>query len=306
MLMRDRDQLLSVLEDVTFGQLRTFACAARAGSFASAAEQLDISPPAVSAQVKILEERLGRILFERRRGTTPLLTADGEEALEIVQTILTLSGRLFGGERKPEPRVVVRVSAGPFLQENYLRKLIPKIYRAYPNVEIEFHPTTIASDVSRHVETGEFDLAIFAIPAEEEMPPHTRLICELPLVVIAPIGTRARIAAGEKTLEDFQYIFPGRRETDARWAKRFLRDIGLAQHTPLMFIEHVETLVQMVEDGEGIGHLVPHIVADKIAAACIETLDIPLSPMRRLIERSPHAPAVAQAIEDMVCEALSG
>lgn len=66
--MPETDSLLRVVEDVTFAQLRTFACAAGSGGFAKAAEQLDISQPAVSEQIKMLEGRLGHDLFERRRG----------------------------------------------------------------------------------------------------------------------------------------------------------------------------------------------------------------------------------------------
>ena len=45
--------------------LRVFEAAARAGSFARAAETLNISPPAVGQQIRALEDHLGRALFER-------------------------------------------------------------------------------------------------------------------------------------------------------------------------------------------------------------------------------------------------
>src|SRR4051812_15862426 len=123
------------MEDVTFGQLRTFARAAQAGSFAKAAEQLGISQPAVSEQIKALEDRLGRDLFERRRGTTSILTAKGEEALEAVQAILGISDGLFENARRSSEKSVLRLSAGPFLRENYLRALLPRLYRDYPDIE---------------------------------------------------------------------------------------------------------------------------------------------------------------------------
>jgi DNA-binding transcriptional LysR family regulator len=122
--------------------------------------------------------------------------------------------------------------------------------------------------------------------------------------MIAPAGTRARLAAGECVLEDFQFIFPGRRE-GAREARKLLRDLGLAPRAQPLFVEFVDALAQMVEDGQGIGHLMAHSVADRIAAGRVEALDIAIPPIRRLIGRSPHAPDVARAIEDMLCEALA-
>ena len=297
--------LRRVPDDVTFAQLRTFACAADAGSFAKAAEQLDISQPAVSEHIHILEERLGRLLFERRRGTTPILTSEGEDALELVRTILVAGAELFGGARKPTEKEVLRISVGPFLRENYVRRLVPRIYREYPGVEIDFHPTMMAAEVLRRVQKGTYDLALFSITTDEGDPPNARMICEFPLAMVAPPGTRARLASGACSLKDFQYLFPGRREDDARRARKFIRDLGLGPRTPLLYVEFVDALAQMVEDGQGIGHLVPTIVADRIAAGRLELLDIPLAPMRRFISRSPHAPSVAHEIEEILCEVLS-
>lgn len=294
-----------MLEDVTFAQLRTFACAARAGSFAKAAEQLDISQPAVSDQIKALEDRLGCRLFWRRRGTVPVLTVEGQEALESVDSLLTICNSLLARSRMSTEKILLRISAGPYLRESYLRPLIPEIYRAHPEVEIDLQPSVAPGDVLRLIENGELDLAILGLSEAMGSPPHTRLVCEVPLVVVAPPGTRARLAAGECTLEDFQFIFPGHRDVSARWARQCLRELGLKPRLPPIFIEFADSLARMVEAGQGIAHLMAYAVADKIAAGRLEILDIPLSPMRRFVARSPHAPDVAQDIESMFCAALS-
>ena len=293
-----------MVEDVTFAQLRTFACAARVGSFVQAADKLEISQPVVSEQIKALEDRIGQPLFRRRRGTTPVLTAEGEDALETVMIILAAHDRLMERGRASPGKVMLRISAGPFLRDNYLRALIPRIYREYPDIEIDLQPTTNAGEVMRQIASGALDLAIYAIPVEEAAPPQSRMICELPLVLVAAPGTRARLAAGLCALDDFQFIFPWRRDLGARWAKTFLRDLKLAPRIPPYFTEFVDAIPPMVEGGQGIGHLMAHSIADRIAAGRLEILDVPLSPMRRFIARSPHAPEVAKAIEEMLCEAL--
>ena len=73
-------------------------------------------------------------LFERRRGTTSLLTPEGADALEIIEAMLALSADLFGRAGPAQDKIVVRVSAGPFLQENYLRALVPRLHRELPDV----------------------------------------------------------------------------------------------------------------------------------------------------------------------------
>jgi len=123
-----------MLDDMTFAQLRTFACAAKAGSFALAAEQLNITQPSVSEQIKTLENRLGCRLFRRRSGTTPILTPGGEEALEEVEAILAASNNLIELCRRSVEKITLTIAVGPYLRENYVRQIIPRIYREYPNV----------------------------------------------------------------------------------------------------------------------------------------------------------------------------
>jgi len=72
-----------------------------------------------------------------------------------------------------------------------------------------------------------------------------------------------------------------------------------------MFIEFVDGLAEMVEDGQGLGLTMEYAVADRLAAGRLEALDIPLPEMRRLVARSPHASKEAQAVEDMLCEVLA-
>jgi DNA-binding transcriptional LysR family regulator len=292
-------------DDLTFAQLRTFACAARAGSFARAAEQLCISQPAVSEQIKSLEERLGRSLFQRRRGTTPLLSPHGEEALQAAEAILATCDSLFERLGRSPDKVRLRLSVGPYLREVYLRPLLPRLYRDFPDIEIELHPLTCPTEAMRLIAKGELDLAVYSVRSSAEAPPHARPVCELPLVMVAPPGTRARLSAEECRLEDFQYLFPGSRDFAASWAKKVLRELGLKPRVPPLFIEFVDVLADMVEDGRGIGHLMVHAVEDRIAAGRLEALDVPFTPMLRVVSRSPRAPEVARAVEEVLCQELS-
>lgn len=73
----------SELSSLDWDKLETFYYVAKAGSFALASKQLDIAQPAISRQIKILEEQLGVKLFYRTgRGLT--LTPEGEKFLKAV------------------------------------------------------------------------------------------------------------------------------------------------------------------------------------------------------------------------------
>ena len=303
-------------DDITFVQLRTFACAAQVGSFARTAEELDITQPAVSERIKALEALLGRHLFLRRKGTTPVLTEEGQEVFETVQTILSSLEKLFSREGRTAEKTILRLSVGPNLRDTYLKPLIPRICQDHPEVEIEFHPMISPVVVTRQIKRGELDLAVYAISDSTTPSPYmvsdmTELssfnhsVCELPMALIAPPGTGARLSSGECLIEDMQFIFPLRRDLGVRWARVRLRLMGLAPRIPPLFVEFPDVVSRMVEDGQGVACMMTRSVADKIAAGRVEVLDIPVVPMRRLLVRSPHAPPVARHVERMLCEAFS-
>ncbi|MCP4818698.1 MAG: LysR family transcriptional regulator, partial [Shimia sp.] len=83
--------------------LRVFEAAARTESFARAAAQLNMSPAAVSQQVKSLEERLGAPLFVRKAHSVQLTDAGRAYLPPVQQSLMTLEEAtegLFGRTRE--------------------------------------------------------------------------------------------------------------------------------------------------------------------------------------------------------------
>src|SRR5256885_9362389 len=74
------------MKNVTLRQLRVFAAAARHMNFSRAAEELHLSQPAVSTQIKEFASHVGLPLFERL-GPKTFLTPAGEEMLQCVRAI---------------------------------------------------------------------------------------------------------------------------------------------------------------------------------------------------------------------------
>ncbi|MCZ8110411.1 MAG: transcriptional activator NhaR [Betaproteobacteria bacterium] len=78
---------------MNFKHLHYFWVAAKAGGVVKAGEQLHTTPQTLSAQIKLLEERLGRRLF-RKSGRQLELTEDGRVALRFADEIFALGGEL--------------------------------------------------------------------------------------------------------------------------------------------------------------------------------------------------------------------
>lgn len=304
--MSEQLSLPDGIEDLTFVQLRTFVCAARTGSFARTAEKLHITQPAVSEQIKALETTLRKPLFLRRKGTTPTLTNEGQEALDAIEAVLKEIGGLFDPPVSSLDRMTLRISAGPMVRELCLRPLMARIYREHPEIEIELHPMMMAADARRMVEAGDLDLAIHDAPEHPDAAWPDQATFILPLALIAQPGTQERLSKGACALDDFQFLFPTERNrATEKWAHRCLHNLGLKPKHPPHFIDYTDVIVKLVQSGPSIGYLMAEAVRADIDAGRVELLDRRPAPMHRYVSHSRRAPAVVREINTMLCEALA-
>lgn len=109
----------------SFNALRSFEAAARHASFAKAAEELLVTPSALSHQIKALEAQLGVLLFERRSRAIAL-TREGQQLYPGLQTGFNcIRGAVSELMHRKESRVLV-VSTPPGLTARWLA---PRLYR---------------------------------------------------------------------------------------------------------------------------------------------------------------------------------
>lgn len=135
--------------------LRAFNAAARCMSFSQAARSLNVTPAAISQQVRLLETELGLILV-RREGRGIALTEYGTLlalSLEqgfgtIVEGIETL--REVGSSRG------VRVTTTPLIVDEFLLTRMTDFWQKCPGVEVSLMPSESYQDIVKHG----FDLAI--------------------------------------------------------------------------------------------------------------------------------------------------
>lgn len=136
--------------------LRTFEAAGRNGSFKHAAEELAVSPTAVSHQIRKLEVMLGMQLFDRSKREIAL-TREGEilltgmsEAMNMIQrSVRNLQGRKRGE---------VVIGATPAFASRWLMPRLARLGEALPDVDIklraDLRPTTVGRDVDIAIRYG--------------------------------------------------------------------------------------------------------------------------------------------------------
>lgn len=268
-------------------RLRTFHRVARIGSFRRAAEDLHLSQPAVSKQIRALEAELGAQLFER--GHSVRLTPAGE-------TLVGYAERMDGLLRaaKDELSDLARVDAGQLrvgLTHSASLQIIPRTvarYRArFPGVGL-YLETNWASTLAQNVSRNELDLAIVGLlePAEQAMPDlECRVLAERAGVFVTsaacPLVTTPNV-----TIEQARAL-PWVVNQDGCQFRGFLEDLlrtggGGTPHWAAEIVG-IELQRQLVLLGLGAGMFVESVVADEIASGALVPFTIgSLQPRVRL------------------------
>lgn len=115
--------------------MRAFEAAARLGAFAAAGAELHVSPAAISRMVRLLEQRLGVPLFERRANRLAL-TAAGVTYRDGLGRLLDELEALTGRIRAEAGRQIVTIDAGPSFATHWLIPRLAGFQQRHPGVEV--------------------------------------------------------------------------------------------------------------------------------------------------------------------------
>jgi len=148
------------MKNVTLRQMRVFASVARHLSFARAAEELNLTPPAVSMQIKELEEEVGMPVFDRTSRKVSL-TMVGEHLLAHTRRVLStmrdaedLVARFRG--LKTGPLDVGMVSTAKY----FLPRLLAQFRDAHPGIEIRLQVCDNREQIVTLMQQGAVELAV--------------------------------------------------------------------------------------------------------------------------------------------------
>ncbi len=293
--------MISPAHHLNLHQLEVFQAVARHLNFSRAAEELNLSQPAVSMHVKQLEENLGLSLFEKV-GRRVHLTDAGRHLYEYSERIFALIEETIQcmedvkGVHRGNLRVAADTTAGVYVVPSYLGAF----RRAYPGVNVALEVSNRAN-VSRRLLLNEVDLAVMGqIPPEEDLCAETFLANEL--VVIAatthPLARRRAIPVQDLAGESFlqREAGSGTRAT----VERFFNAAGVQIHVG-MELGSNSAIKQAVANDLGIAVVSRHAVELEVAAGRLTILDVQGFPLLRhwhvVHRRSKHLPPAALAFK---------
>ncbi len=142
--------------------LRAFESAARLGGFALAAEELCVTPGAISQHIKSLEDWLGADLFLRRAHGVEL-TGFGAEVLPELSAAFDAMGAAVHAMRAGSGQPHVHIAALPSVAQLWVSPRLPALRAALPDIRLSISAIETPPNLAR----GVFDLSVFLRPASD-------------------------------------------------------------------------------------------------------------------------------------------
>lgn len=292
------------MNNLTLRQLRYFEALVRHGHFGRAADACAISQPALSVQIKDLEESLGTTLFERGPRQVRL-TPFGEDWAQRVRDILRAVDELGEMARAAQEGLMGRLRIGviPTIAPYLLPDLIGQLAQRFPTLEVDLRET-VTPKLIEELGDGQLDTAIVALPVLEPAFDEKPLFEER-LLLVRPIAQAGQPVPTAAELRDMRLLMLEEGHCFRDQAMSFCNLQG-ARRSGLEG-SSLSTLVQMVGAGIGVT-LIPEMavpVETRSAPVCIDRFAAP-EPSRTIgmiwRKTNPLAPQlqeIAQVVQDV-------
>lgn len=293
-----------IVKNATLRQLKTFETVARRLSFSRAANELNLSPPAVSTQIKHLEEHAGVALFEQL-GKKIYLTPAGREMLHHSRAIIHCFREAEETLAKIRSSVGGSLTIGVISAGGYLfPQVLGEFSRKHAGVKLELTVENRA-ELIRRLEENRIDLAIMASPPPQPRFVSTPFAPHAFLMVAAP--SHPLVGKEHVSLSDLkgERFIVRERGSDTREAMQHAFDGQLELNDPIE-IGNTEAIKQAVTSGMGISFLSGHTVTLELRAgmlAVLNVVDFPVVRMWHVVQRADKQLApVAQAFKSFLLE----
>jgi LysR family transcriptional activator of nhaA len=262
---------------LNYHHLRYFRMIARELSVTRAAERLNLSAPALSIQLKRLEESLGQKLFERERGGMRLTEA-GRLALDYAETIGRAGEELVDVMLNRAPgatRQILRIGAVATLSRNFqVDFLKPALHR--PGVEVVIR-SGAQRDLLVALHAHEVDVVLSNFPARRhsEAPWHSHLLAEQPVALVGVPAWKKKRLLFPRDFRNVPVILPNM-ESNTRAAFDQLVAAAGVHPRVMAEVDDMAMLRLLAREGEGLALVPPVVVRDEIEdGILVETHRIP-------------------------------
>ena len=264
----------------TLHQLKVFETVARQGSFTRAAEELYITQPTVSSQIKQLSKAIGLPLFEQI-GKRLYLTDAGKELLHTCQEIFTQLDNFemkvadLQGAKQGQLRLAVITTAKYFVP-----RLLGSFCHKYPGIDISLQVTN-HQEITRRMLENQDDLYIMSEPPQE-LDLNSEAFLSNPLVVVAnknhPLVGKENISL--KKLDGESFIMREQGSGTRAAVQKLFAKQKISVQVKLELGSN-EAIKQAIAGGLGISILSQHCLISEGVTGELAILDVERFPIKR-------------------------
>jgi len=259
--------------NLTLKQLRYFEALARHRHFGRAAEACAISQPALSMQIKELEEQLGAALFER--GPRQLrLTAFGEEVAGRAREILRAVGEIGELALAARQRMIGRLRLGiiPTVAPYLLPAIVAELSRRHAGLDLHIRET-LTQTLLKELAEGRIEAAIVALPISEPVFEEAPLFTE-EFVLVRPAEEAGKPVPNAEDLRRMRLLLLEEGHCFRDQALAFC-NAHRVRPREMLDASSLSTLVQMVGAGIGVTLIPEMAVAVETRSAAVSVARFP-------------------------------
>jgi len=243
-------------------QLRSFVVVAELGHLTRAAERLHISQPALSAQIKALEDELKLELFERKPSGM-VLSAAGKQLVTHAQELLASAQTLRDHARSIRGLVAGVARVGTLSDPQFIRvgELLSVAVERYPAIEVQLHHE-VSGEAFEKVRDGELDASFYY--GELTHPAVAAIkLRDVIYRIVAPAAWRSRLqSAGWNDIAAEPWVMTPSISTHNQLAGVLFKQHGIA---PTKVVEADDEFVvgSLVMSGVGMGLMREDVALEK-------------------------------------------
>lgn len=282
---------------------RVFYTVAKCGSLTKAAEELFISQPAVSQEIKQLENQLGGQLFNRTRKGMELSETGGKQIFPLVEQALKLFDEVENkySELKDTATGIVRICASDTVSTHFLLPYIKEYHEKYPDVNLILQNCT-SSETVELLKNKKGDVGFVNLPLDDSDINLSSVVMQLHDTFVASkkFIDLAKETVELKRLQDYPLLMLELSTATRQAIVSFAHSQGIHLH-PEIELASLELMTELAKSGIGIACIPREFVKHELEdGSLVEIKTNPALPSRAIGLALPKTDSMTFAVKEFI------
>lgn len=251
--------------NINYECYRIFYHVATSGSISKAAEELLISQPAVTWQIKSLEDQLGLTLFIRTKKGV-ILTDEGKVLFDYVKTGVESfsNGENALTNLKNLDYGIIRIGASTTVSKHVLMPYLARFHEEYPNIEIKI-VNTLTENLLKDLRNGNLDILLLNLPMKEAKDLNITKVLDVQDIFVGnkKYYDLTKGSINLKELNNYPLIFQKNPSNTREYLDSYLKE-NKTSLQPKMEVVSYNLIMDFIAAGFGIGYATKEFITSEL------------------------------------------